>query len=153
MLVEIYNNSPLFNLYNWLREPKWTSSAPWAKTEQLCSVSQNGPALRGEPKRTRTSPKPLRLALPRCSSFHHAGNLQPLRRRPPPLCRPPLLQLHRASHLTQGPVYTGMVLLTGNLPRRPPPLKCYTNLNKILRKKCYHGRFMISWSRSRSLLW
>ena len=51
MLVEIYNNSPFFNLYNWL----------------------NGPALRSEPKRTSTSPKPLRLALPRCSSARWAS--------------------------------------------------------------------------------
>jgi hypothetical protein len=56
--------------------PKRTSSVP-AKTNQLCAC-QNRPALC-------SLPLPLfRLAIPHCRSFHCAGNLQPLRRRPPP---------------------------------------------------------------------
>ena len=83
-----------------------------------------------------TPPPPFfRLAIPRCRSFHRAGSLQPLRHRPPPLCRPLLPQLDRAGHLAQGLVCTGWPC---------SPAKCCTNPNSISQKKCYHGQFTIS---------
>jgi hypothetical protein len=95
-------------------QPKRTRSVP-AKTNQLCA-SQNGPAL------CFPAPPLFRLAVPHCRSFHRAGNLQPLRCRPPPLCRPTLPQLHRAGHLAQGLVCTGWPC---------SPAKCCTNPNSI----------------------
>ena len=55
-------------------------SAPWAKTDQLCAVNQNGPALLREPKRTSSA---RWTKADQYQSSHRAGNLQPLRRRPP----------------------------------------------------------------------
>lgn len=79
------------------------------KQTSICSVSKNGPALRGEPKRTSTSPPTA----------------------------PAICNLYGAGHLTQGPVYTGMVLLAGTLP---PPLEMLHKPKQNLEEE------VLSWS-------